>query len=82
VRQNVQLVRRILAELEASLSRRVRAEVILRELEGCFSPEEAERQLDTAIDWGRYAELFAYDDQEGVLYRETEEGEEGAETVR
>jgi NitT/TauT family transport system ATP-binding protein len=81
VRQNVQLVRRILAELEASLSRRVRAEVILRELEGCFSPDEAERQLDTAIDWGRYAELFAYDDQEGVLYRESD-GEEEAEAVR
>jgi NitT/TauT family transport system ATP-binding protein len=26
-----------------------------------FSDEEAERQLETALDWGRYAELFSYD---------------------
>ena len=36
-----------------------------------FSPQEARSQLDTAIDWGRYAELFAYDDQEGTFYRES-----------
>jgi NitT/TauT family transport system ATP-binding protein len=71
-RANVQLIRHILAALEAAPGRRVRWETVLQELEGCFSPEEAERQLETAIDWGRYAELFAYDDQEGVFYRETE----------
>ncbi len=26
-----------------------------------FSREEADRQMETAIDWGRYAELFEYD---------------------
>lgn len=26
-----------------------------------FSDKEAQRQLDTAVDWGRYAELFDYD---------------------
>ena len=30
-------------------------------------------QLDTAIDWGRFAELFAYDDDSGELYLEEEE---------
>ena len=29
-----------------------------------------QRQLDTAIDWGRYAELFAYDDSVGEFYVE------------
>jgi NitT/TauT family transport system ATP-binding protein len=76
---NVQLVRRIVAGLEAAHSGRLRAEQVLKELEESFGPEEAERQLDTAIDWGRYAELFAYDDQEGVLYRETEREAEAAE---
>jgi NitT/TauT family transport system ATP-binding protein len=78
VRDNVQLVRHILTELAASPARRLRADAVLKELEGRFSPDEAVRQLDTAIDWGRYAELFAYDDQEGVLYQETE-GEEAKE---
>jgi NitT/TauT family transport system ATP-binding protein len=71
-RTNVQLIRHILAALDASPSGRVRWETILQELERRFGPEEAERQLETAIDWGRYAELFAYDDQEGVFYREAE----------
>ena len=38
----------------------------------CFSGGEAERQLDTAIQWGRYAELFSYDDNEGVFMRDTD----------
>ncbi|WP_280671804.1 MULTISPECIES: AAA-associated domain-containing protein [unclassified Kitasatospora] len=32
-----------------------------------FSAEDARRQLDTAIDWGRYAELFDYDAGDGRL---------------
>jgi hypothetical protein len=30
----------------------------------------AEEQLDTAISWGRHAELFAYNDDTGELYLE------------
>ena len=32
-----------------------------------FNPEEARRQFQTVVDWGRYAELFTYDDTAGVL---------------
>jgi NitT/TauT family transport system ATP-binding protein len=32
-----------------------------------FSEEEAREQLDTAIDWGRYGELFEYDADTGQL---------------
>lgn len=42
-------------------------EFFLRELEEHFSEEEAARILTTMIDWGRYAELFAYDFNAGVL---------------
>jgi NitT/TauT family transport system ATP-binding protein len=70
VRTNVQLVQQILRELEAAPNRRVRWESLHHELQSCFSADEAERQLDTAIDWGRYAELFAYDDDEGIFYLE------------
>jgi len=40
-----------------------------------FSAEEARRQLDTAIDWGRYAELFDYDADDGMLLLEREPGD-------
>ena len=34
-----------------------------------FSDDEVHRQLDTAIQWGRYAELFDYDSVTGRLSR-------------
>jgi len=42
-------------------------EVFLRELEEYFTEQEAERVLTVMIGWGRYAELFAYDFNSGVL---------------
>lgn len=48
------------------------------ELEDHFSEEEAERVLDTAIDWGRYAEVYAYDDNADVFSLENP-GEDEAE---
>ncbi|HVT61574.1 MAG TPA: nitrate/sulfonate/bicarbonate ABC transporter ATP-binding protein [Thermoanaerobaculia bacterium] len=33
-----------------------------------FSQDEAERQLQTAINWGRYAEIFDYDAKSGRLH--------------
>ena len=32
-----------------------------------FGEEEGRAQLDTAIDWGRYAELFEYRSDDGEL---------------
>ncbi len=39
----------------------------LAELEDHLSEEEAAEVLETVINWGRYAELFAYDYDRGVL---------------
>ena len=39
----------------------------LNELEDYLAEDEAEKVLRTAIDWGRYAEIFAYDDNSGML---------------
>jgi hypothetical protein len=37
--------------------------------EGQRGDVEAERQVDTAVDWGRQAELFDYDADEGFFRR-------------
>lgn len=50
----------------------------LRELEDSLSEDEAERVLQVIIDWGRYAELFAYDYDAGVFSAENP-GEEMAD---
>src|SRR6202171_3836752 len=39
----------------------------LRELEDHLSESEAQRVLDTVINWGRHAEIFAYDYDDEVL---------------
>ena len=38
-----------------------------------FSPEESERQLNTVLDWGRYAELLGYNPDTEELYLSEEE---------
>jgi NitT/TauT family transport system ATP-binding protein len=70
---NVELVRQIVRELESSPEHSLHEDALLEQLQEHFSEPEARRQLDTAIDWGRYAELFAYDDGAGELYFEDEE---------
>ncbi|MFO1422893.1 MAG: nitrate/sulfonate/bicarbonate ABC transporter ATP-binding protein [Candidatus Competibacteraceae bacterium] len=49
----------------------------LRELEDYLTEDEAERVLQIIIDWGRYAELFAYDYDVGMFSAENP----GEETV-
>jgi NitT/TauT family transport system ATP-binding protein len=43
---------------------------IRAELEHAVLAEEVENQMDVAVDWGRYAELLAYDDTKEMLYLE------------
>lgn len=57
-------IRRILDERPGH---RASKERFLNELEDYFSEEEAGRVLRIIIDWGRYAEIFAYDSNTGML---------------
>lgn len=59
-----QYIRRVLDE---KVGHRVSEERFLSKLEDYLSEKEAERVLRTMIDWGRYAELFAYDFNTGIL---------------
>lgn len=61
VRDRAPLVRTIVNALTGSSDGTLRAEFFLDLLRRGFSAADARQQLDTAIDWGRYAELFDYD---------------------
>ncbi|STX27649.1 ABC transporter ATP-binding protein [Legionella beliardensis] len=63
----VPLARYIRHVLDEKVGHRVSEERFLTKLEDYFSEKEAERVLRTMIDWGRYAEIFAYDFNTGVL---------------
>jgi NitT/TauT family transport system ATP-binding protein len=53
-------LRTIMEMLDAS-DGQVPREQVLAKIPRRFSRKSAERQIDTAVEWGRYAELFDYD---------------------
>jgi NitT/TauT family transport system ATP-binding protein len=64
---NVPLVGHIRRVLDTRPDHQAPEERFMGELEDYMRTEDAEAVLATAIDWGRYAELFAYDYNAGVL---------------
>jgi NitT/TauT family transport system ATP-binding protein len=44
-------------------------ETIRKRLRPRLPPQEAERQLDTAVNWGRWADLFDYDADDACFIR-------------
>jgi len=67
VLERVALMKKIVGDLAAAESHTLEADGVLSELGHSFSKEEARRQFETVVDWGRYAELFTYDDVDGEL---------------
>ena len=59
--EHVLLLRQIRRALEAKSDHTVPEDFFLDMLDEQFSEEESMRQLETAVNWGRYAELFDFD---------------------
>ena len=64
---NIPLLRQMEQSLKAKTDRTLSDEFFRDLLDEHFSEEESRRQLETAIQWGRYAELFDYDAATGKL---------------
>jgi NitT/TauT family transport system ATP-binding protein len=58
---HVLLLRQIRKALEAKSDHTIPEDFFLDMLDEQFSEEECQRQMETAVTWGRYAELFDYD---------------------
>jgi len=67
IAERAPLIKAIMRALHATTDGTLREGFFLDLLRRGFSAEEARRQLDTAIDWGRYGELFEYDAESGQL---------------
>ena len=59
--QNVLLLRQIRRALEAKSDHTVPEDFFMDMLDEQFSEEESLRQIETAVTWGRYAEIFDFD---------------------
>lgn len=70
--RRVPIVNWLLTMLRAADRHELEANVVQSALGLEFPPQEAERQLTTAIDWGRYAEVISYDHSAGMIYLEAE----------
>src|SRR5713101_3221983 len=64
---NVPLLRQMEQALKAKSNRTLSEEFFRDLLDEHFGEEESRRQLETAIQWGRYAEIFDYDAATGKL---------------
>jgi NitT/TauT family transport system ATP-binding protein len=53
--------------LQDAPRKRVPKERFLKDLEAFMSPLDAQKNIAVAINWGRYAELFSYDDKTEML---------------
>jgi NitT/TauT family transport system ATP-binding protein len=60
----------LMALLRVADNKRLQLHVVETALELEFPAEEAGRQVETAINWGRYSELISYDDNSEILYLE------------
>ena len=78
LQKHIRLVQQICQLLQAKRNRRISEELVLDILENYFTTKEAQRQLRTAMDWGRYAELFSYDEPSGEIFIEDNEIEDSA----
>jgi NitT/TauT family transport system ATP-binding protein len=66
--ENVALLKQIDQALRAKSDHAMPDAFFLSVLNDHFTSEEARRQLETAINWGRFAEIFDYDADAGRLF--------------
>ncbi len=69
----VGILRKIVQMLQDAPGHVLLEENVLSILEEHFGKEEAQAQLETAINWGRYAELFTFQDERGIFRLEEAE---------
>ena len=69
---HVSILRKIVQALQAAPGHVLPEEHFLQFLETYFGEDEARAQLETAINWGRYAELFAFQEARGMFRLEEE----------
>jgi len=66
--KNVSILRQIDSVLRTKSDHTIQDELFRDILDKHFSEDEAQRQFETALHWGRYSEIFDYDSDSGRLF--------------
>jgi NitT/TauT family transport system ATP-binding protein len=80
--KNVPFVSTAVEAIKHSKDGRIKKDFLVDILDEHFSDAESERQFQTLVDWGRYAQLFEYDADEESLYQAEDEESEEADPVQ
>ncbi len=72
ISERAPLIKAIMRALHATSDGSLREGFFLDLLRRGFTNDEARKQLDIAVDWGRYGELFEYDAEDGQLTLEAD----------
>jgi len=75
--QTIPLATHIKRVLDDRPKHRAPEDRFLQELQDYLTNEEAERVLEVMVDWGRYAEIFDYDYNSGMLHLPEDEEDGG-----
>jgi NitT/TauT family transport system ATP-binding protein len=67
--ENVPFMATVMGAMREKKDGRISKDFLLDILDEHFSESEAERQFQSLVDWGRYAQLFEYDADEEALYQ-------------
>jgi len=67
---NVPEFRRIIRVLESKRNRKMPKDFFVEVMGKHMLPAEAQYRIDTLIDWGRYAEVLNYDEDDGQVFLE------------
>ncbi len=70
---HIAILGQIVHALQAAPGHSLPEEYFKSQLEKYFGEEEAQLQLETAINWGRYAELFSFNENRGLFRLEEPE---------
>ncbi len=73
--QHVPFMSTVMGAIAQKADGRVPKDFLMDILDEHFSESEAERQFQTMVDWGRYAQLFEYDADDERLYAAAQEEE-------
>src|SRR5580704_2345312 len=68
VLEHVSLLQQIRAALEKKSDHTMPVEFFRDLLDERFAQVEVDQQIETALNWGRYAELFTYDPEKDTLH--------------
>jgi NitT/TauT family transport system ATP-binding protein len=76
--EKIPVFRKVTEHLHAQEDHEMTRDEVLEKLAELIPNEDAEQTFSTLIHWGRYAELFGYNDDSHAFYLDTDETEEAS----